>query len=358
MSFGLTTDETAWDEFNLARGGGFLQSWGWSQFQEALGRGVYRVRLSGGAAGEMNETTLQMLVVRHGLPLGLSYLYVPRGPVLGGEGDDRAMRERANAALTAIAEAARRAKATFARVDWPMERGAQWLTAHDLKAMGLVAAGHMQPADTVIVDLTQDEEGLLAAMKPKTRYNIRVAERHGVTVTEAEYGNAHLLRRDLEVLWGLLAETADRDRFSLHERGYYERMIDVLGPRSTESGALHVRLAFAMHEGQAIAAGLFAEYGDTVTYLHGASLSDKRAVMAPFKLHWEVIRQAKARGFRHYDFWGVAPEDADEDHPWHGITRFKTGFGGERVSYLGAWDLPQSRMLYAAYRAYRRFRGR
>jgi lipid II:glycine glycyltransferase (peptidoglycan interpeptide bridge formation enzyme) len=132
-------------------------------------------------------------------------------------------------------------------------------------------------------------------------------------------------------------------------------MLEVLSPR--EGRALSVRLLFADFEGEPVAAALIAQFGDTATYLHGASSSRHKETMAPYLLHWTAIREAKAAGLKRYDFWGVAPENADEKHPWFGITRFKLGFGGERISYVGAWDMPNSRFWYGAYRLARRLRG-
>ncbi len=357
MSFGVTTDERGWDDFAVRNGGCFLQSWGWSQFQESVGRDVHRVRLAASEGGGASETVSQFTVIQHDLPFGLKYLYVPRGPVVAIDESGQLPIERIEASIGAVQDASARTRSVFARVDWPLVTGGP-VDADYLAKSGFVKARHAQPEHTVIVNLGHDEEALLAAMKQKTRYNIKVAERHGVLVTEAEYENAHMLQNDVNLFWRLLADTAERDKFSTHDHSYYAKMIDVLNPRRHKGGDLAVRLMFAMHDGQAIAAGLFAEFGDTVTYLHGASLSEKRSVMAPYKLHWEVMRDAKSRGFNKYDFWGVAPEGADENHHWFGVTRFKTGFGGYREAYLGAWDLPRNPMLYRAYLAAKRLRGR
>jgi lipid II:glycine glycyltransferase (peptidoglycan interpeptide bridge formation enzyme) len=356
MPLNLTTDENAWDEFCLAHGGNFLQSWGWSQFQEAAGAEVFRVRLDAPEGEDDGQTTIaQFLLLGMRLPLGLKYLYVPRGPVVSGS-EPLTAKGRFEACLGAVRDAMRRQGAFFARLEPPQDLAASPLSDVDLKFWGLRQTISRSPECTAIVDLTRSEEDLLAGMKPKTRYNIRVAEKHGVTVGDAAYANAHLLKHDVDVFWRLMSETTERDGFRAHERGDYEKMIDVLNPRRHKGGLLVVRLMFATHDGEAVAAGLFAEYGDTVTYLHGASLSAKRQVMAPYALHWGVMREAKARGFKKYDLWGVAPSDEDTKHPWAGITRFKMGFGGARVSYPGTWDLPRSSWTYALYKLMRKIR--
>jgi lipid II:glycine glycyltransferase (peptidoglycan interpeptide bridge formation enzyme) len=244
--------------------------------------------------------------------------------------------------------------AVFVRLEPLARRENDYITAADMRDLGMKQVRAVQPADTVIVDLTRNEDDLLAAMKQKTRYNVRLAEKKGVTVRTANYDNAHAFREDCETFWRLLDETAERDKFHAHDKGYYEKMLDVLSPR--KHGGLTVGLMFAEYEGEPIAAVLLASFGDTVTYLHGASSSVHRNVMAPYLLHWRAMQEAKNRGFTKYDFWGVAPEHASDNHPWVGITRFKTGFGGARVSYIGAWELPRSRFWYNLYRCAKRVR--
>jgi lipid II:glycine glycyltransferase (peptidoglycan interpeptide bridge formation enzyme) len=358
MPLNLTTDENTWDEFCLANGGNFLQSWGWSQFQEAAGAEVFRVRLDAPEGeGEGQETIAQFLILGLSLPFGMKCLSVPRGPIVSGA-DPLTTKGRFEACLGAVREAMRRQGAVFARLEPPQDATATPITDVDMKFWGLRRGVNRQPECTAIVDLTRSEEEILAGMKQKTRYNIRIAEKHGVTVSDAAYANAHLLKHDVDVFWRLMSETTDRDGFHSHPRDYFEKMVDVLNPRRHKGGMLAVRLVFAMHDGEAVAAGLFAEYGDTVTYLHGASMAAKRQVMAPYALHWGVMRDAKARGFKKYDLWGVAPNDEDTKHPWFGITRFKMGFGGARVSYLGTWELPQSSLMYRLYSLSQKLRGR
>lgn len=355
----VTRNEEQWDAFVLAHGGGFLQSWGWSHFQEALGRGVYRFRIDmpGRAAGDTGhgDTVAQFLLVYHPLPLGRKYAYIPRGPVVNTTRGPGVAKGYLETCVEALREKMRQDGSVFARVEWPQEASSAPLGAKDLSRWGFRHAKPVQPSDTSIVDLRQSEDAMLAGMHHKTRYNIRLAERHGVTVREARPENAHLWRHDLDVFWAMLGETAERDKFHTHDKRYYATMLDVLSPRKAIEGAMRVRLLFAEHKGQAAAAGLFAEFGDTCTYLHGASVASLRNLMAPYVLHWEAMRAAKGRALGAYDFWGIAPDD-DSEHPWAGITRFKRGFGGRRVGYLGAWELPGDAFWYTLYRYAKRFR--
>lgn len=353
----VARNEELWDAFVLQHGGGFLQSWGWSQFQEAMGRSVFRFRVDEpgqiGGKAQHEDTFAQFLVLMHPLPMGQKYLYVPRGPVMSA--DKGSVHRRLETFTVTLRQAMRRHDAIFTRVEFPEHSDGGRFNADDLEALGFERVQPMQPEDTSIVDLTKDEVILLADMHQKTRYNIRLAERRGVTVHEANHANAHLLKKDIDVFWRLLGETSSRDRFHTHERRYYETMVDVLSEKKRGTKGMRVRLVFASYEGEAIAAGLFGSFGDTVTYLHGASRTAQRRVMAPHLLHWTVIKDAKRSGYTYYDFWGIAPTD-DPSHKWAGITRFKRGFGGHHISYLGAWELPGKPIWYTLYRLAKRFR--
>lgn len=339
----VSEQEKEWDAFTLAHGGNFLQSWGWARFQEALGRETYRATLEkpgGGRAAQYVAIVLPLL-------FGRKYAYVPRGPIVDvADPAGDAGRIHLETCIAMLREKAVAAGAVFTRVEWPYREGASPVSAEDLDRWGFEAARSRQPAHTSILDLRKSEEELLAGMHHKTRYNIRVAERHGVTVRDAA-------PEEIGAFWRMLAETAARDNFSAHEERYYRVMTETLRPGI---GGLAVRLVLAEREGKAIAGALLAEYGGTVTYLHGASVAAERRVMAPYLLHWTIIRDAKRAGSVAYDFWGVAPDDGPE-HPWAGITRFKVGFGGERASYLGAWELPGNPFWYTLYRYAKRLRG-
>ncbi len=351
MALTILNNDKDWNRFVLANGGGFLQSWEWGLFQEAVGRLVYRYRVDSSEHETLKETVGQFLIVQHKLALGRTYLYVPMGPVVAGA-DYRL--EPFKACAVAIVNAAQRMHSTFARIEPPAILDDQ-LDEKVLVDMGFEYIGQVQPRHTTIVDLSKSEEDLLAAMKPKTRYNIKVARKHGVTIREADWSNAHALTEDFERFWELMKETTARDQFHSHDKNYYGKMLEVLSPKKGRD--LRVRLMFAEYEGEPVAAALIAHFGDTATYLHGASTARHKKVMAPYLLHWVAIQQFKEAGLKKYDFWGVAPEDAPAEHPWRGITRFKTGFGGNPVTYIGAWEMPISRFWYAMYLIARRIRG-
>ena len=189
------------------------------------------------------------------------------------------------------------------------------------------------PADTMIVNLKGTDEEILASMKAKTRYNIRIAERHRV---HTRSGNHH----DMDIFYDLYRQTCQRNGINLHHRTFFEAMFaphDL--ERQTIDTSTDFDLLIAEYEGSPLAA-LFVVYSSTrATYLFGASSSKQRNLMGTYALQWEAIKRAKARGCTEYDLFGTAPNN-DPSHPMHGLYRFKTGFGGQELHRMGCWDYP------------------
>lgn len=288
--------------------GAFLQSRGWEAFQKLLGKEVRRLDGS--------------LVIKHDIGLGMHYWYCPRGPL----------------PTTLPSEA------IFFRYDAPEE-----ITNYPItKLPNFRPAPHdVQPSTTIILDLTKTEEQLLSEMHPKTRYNIKVAERHGVTV---EIGGSELL----ETFFSLLQSTTERNIFRAHAKSYYQKMLkQTPSPSDSPSGRGSVEakffLALARVDNKPSAIALMVDFNDTRTYLHGASDYTLRESMAPFALHWYLINDAKKRGLTAYDFWGIATTDNPKE-PLAGVTRFKKGWGGDIVRYPQTMDLVMRPVKYAFYR--------
>ena len=312
------TDANTWDTLvsSLPRAQ-FTQSWAWGAFRESRGQEIVRLIADDAAA----------LFFKVPAPVVGGYWYAPRGPV--GKSPD-AIKKLVDAI---IREKSLPGRALFWRVEPPVE-------AIQLPN-GFIQSHAYMPATTLLVNLTQSEDALQRAMHEKTRYNIRVAERKGVTVRTATD------RAALNTFVRLTEETAVRDQFRSQPADYIRATFEALVPAGM------VRIRIAEKEGTALAASFEITYGDTVTYLYGASSSTERNAMAPYALHWNAMADAKQHGYRFYDFHGVNP--ADETSPyfkrsWEGITRFKTGWGGERVNYMGTWELPRITLPYKLLR--------
>ncbi len=300
----------------MSRFGGFLQSWEWGEFQASLGRDVRRVAI------EKGGKQLVAQAVQLPLPFGWSYWFLPKGP-LGSMPMQTAARE-----LTLSIPGG-----AFFRTE-PAEPCRGW------------QAKDMNPSTSSILDLTTGWEVIEAGMKAKTRYNIRLAEKKGVTIEISGLEAYDDFTR-------LLEQTATRDGFSLHPLEYYEAMLRTLGPSTGSGSSSEVRafLAIARFDGRPIAANLMIDFNGQRTYLHGASSNLHRNVMAPYLLHKYLIVDAIEKGMTSYDFWGVAPVGSSASHPWAGVTRFKLGFGGEIVSTPGTIDVPTNIFIYSLYRA-------
>ncbi len=204
-------------------------------------------------------------------------------------------------------------------------------------AQTLVEAGfkrvrkEVQPSKTVIINIQESDINLLAAMHHKTRYNIKVAENHGVTVEES---------KDAAIFWRLLKKTTARDEFSGHPRDYYEKLLNF----NWGDDGLKVKFFLAKYENKPAAAAIVLIHSGAGYYLHGASDYEHRSAMAPFMLHWRIIQLLRKAGIENYDLWGI---DAKK---WPGVTRFKLNWGGRIIDRPGSFDLPISKTWYLAYK--------
>lgn len=220
--------------------------------------------------------------------------------------------------------------------------------------LALRSTAAVQPRQTILVNLKNSDEEIIQSMKPKHRYNLKVAQRSGL---EAEVYHQNLTRQ-FPRLWRLLQETAARQSFRLHPLGYYQKMLEVLQEEQM------VRLIFIKKQSKDLAGLILITYNGTATYLHGASIPSHKELMAPYLLHWQAIQTAKELGCRTYDLWG-SNADFNQDkqewqsksgHPSAGTTRFKLGFGGEVVNYPGAYDLIFQPFCYNVYQGIRKLR--
>ena len=204
----------------------------------------------------------------------------------------------------------------------------------------------IQPPDTVVLDLTQSEEQLLLGMKPKTRYNLRLAMKKGIEVRSGTV-------EDLSNWYKLYRETAARDRIAIHSYTYYRTLFDL--SLSYRGDSPRIALFLASYEGTLIGGIIAALFKDEAIYLYGASSNQHRNVMASYLLQWEAMKWAKQGGARRYDLFGISPTD-DPTHPLGGLYRFKTGFGGRILHRWGSWDYPIHGIPYGIYREAERFR--
>jgi lipid II:glycine glycyltransferase (peptidoglycan interpeptide bridge formation enzyme) len=292
-------------------------------------------------AGPAAPDVPPLLVLCRRLGPGVSFAYVPWGPVFGAAFAVPA-RAAALEELAAGLKALLPPDTAFIRFDlpWPGEDFA--VSRKDPRLFGKAlrrAAADVQPPDTVLVDLTAGEQEILARMKSKWRYNIGLAGKKGVAVRRAG-------PEELSSFYRLYRETARRDGIAIHGPDYYQVLFEE-GARP-EYG-VDIRLYLTSHEGEDIAGIITLFRKDEAVYLYGASANHKRNLMAPYALQWQAMRDAKASGCAFYDLYGIPP-DEDPSHPMAGLYRFKTGFGGTIVHRPGCWDYVCRPVVTALYR--------
>jgi len=190
---------------------------------------------------------------------------------------------------------------------------------------------------TFVLDLTKPEEELLKAMHPKTRYNIRVAEKHKVIVKEDNSTEAFAEYQRLE------EETTGRQRFYAHNRRYHEIMWDTMHKANI------AHLWTATYKGEVIAAWIIFVHGNTMYYPYGASSRNHREVMAPNLLLWELVKWGKKQHLKAFDLWGAMGPNPDTNDAWYGFHRFKEGYRPTLVEFIGSYDLVLKPFLYKIY---------
>ncbi len=315
-----------------------LQTGFWAVFREQFSWKAHAFRCI------YSEKEFNLLVLTRTLRLGLRLAYVPLGPCI--EPDQRDLRGEFLIELGRALAGFLPGGTVFIRFDLPWGQVGNGNLPEPLDtSSGLrKAAMDIQPPNTVLIDLGATEDEILAAMKPKTRYNIRLACKKGVEVVEGS-------REDLKDWYALYRETARRDLITLHSFEYYKSLFELSDAYSsdTEAGVPAVVLLLAEAEGELLAGIVVAFKGRGARYMYGASSSRKRNLMPGYVLQWRAIQLAKARGCETYDLFGIPPS-SDPDHPMHGLYRFKTGFGGEIFNRFGCYDLPLSSFRYRIFR--------
>lgn len=320
---------------------GLLQSGFWGAFRQQLGWRARAFRC------RYRERRFFLLVLVRRLPLGLGLAYVPHGPELEEPLSGR------ESFLLDLTEALRPhlPGCLFLRFDlaWSTEGLGNHPQALENSPGLRKAAMDVQPPSTVILELNAEEGQLLAAMKSKTRYNIRLAARKGVEISlyRPQSGELRRLEPALAEWYRLYEETARRDRITLHSENYYRTLFSLAG--SYGAGAPKLYLLTARYQGELLAGIIVALKGEWAWYLYGASSDRKRNLMPSYGLQWRAILLARQRGCRFYDLFGIPPNE-DPRHPMHGLLRFKTGFGGRVINRPGCYDLAFRPFLYRLYR--------
>ncbi|PIR13157.1 hypothetical protein COV49_03180 [Candidatus Falkowbacteria bacterium CG11_big_fil_rev_8_21_14_0_20_39_10] len=299
----------------------FLQAWQWGEFHKKVSGLVVRLGVE-----DNGKIIAAATIIKKELPMGKSYFYCPRGPVIE-ESRMADAQKILEILFDELKKIASYEEAMFLRFD-PVFKLPE--TKYQINK-----TIDVEPSKTLILGLDKSEEELLKAMHQKTRYNIRLAEKKSIKIVEPGLNK-------FNDFWSLLSETSSRDDFRLHGIDYYREMLKV--------DSEYTKLLFAQYKGELAAGNIVSFFGDTVTYAHGASANEFRNTMAPYLLQWHTIKLAKAKGYKYYDFFGI------DEFKWPGVTRFKLGFSGEEVEYPGTFDAIFDIGWYQVYKMVRRVR--
>lgn len=308
----------------------FPQSFVWGDILLSEGKEVERL-----AVLEGEEIIAVATVVYEKLLFGWKYAFSPKGPVFKMTNDQFPMTN----VMELFSNYFKEKKCVF----WRIEPNVNLQS--EIKNLKLAKVKDVNPSNTLLLDLNKSFEELLAAMHSKTRYNISLSKKKDLRVEE---------RKDLNIFWDLMNKTGQRDEFRLHEKNHYEKVLD-------SELASQVIIYF---ENKPIATGVFVRFGQTFTYLYGASDHEHRALMAPYLVQDFGLNKAKNLGCKYYDFFGIAPVKKgendewvyDNNHQYAGVTRFKLGFGGEYTVSPGTYEFILNKVLYVLVNLLKKFR--
>jgi len=319
MKIREVADKKTWEKFVLSQHPNvFLQSWNWGRFHQMLGKRIIRMGLF-----EKEKLLGIALLIKEEAKRG-RHLIIPGGPILADWNNKRV----AKVLFGELKRQGKKEKAIFIRVrpnihNTPLNRQL-------FRKLGFQDAPmHLHAETTLHLDLTQTEEETIRKMRKTTRYLIRRAQRDGVETQISKNIN------DIGLLHTLQREAVERHKFIPFSKEFFEKHFRAF----IDDG--QIALIKADYHGETLAIGMFIFYGDTGFYHYSGSSSRYPKIPASYAMLWRAIQEAKKRGCKIFDLWGIAPT-GDPRHRFAGVTRFKKGFGGTRIDYLHAQDLPLS----------------
>lgn len=298
----------------------------WADFKNQMGWKTYKIGLM-----DNKQLVGGAIIQKYNFSKTKNFLYIPEGPVLPyGEKKAEEMFHVLMREIDKIVNFEGEQLTTHLRID------PRLVETPGFSSKFKKAPYNMEPRNTLIIDLTLSEEELLKQMKPKGRYNVKVAERNNIEIKidSSQTGINNFLN--------LYRQTTQRNGFEGKSESYFKHLM----PHLKKSGYGEVFTAFV--EGEPVASALVIFYEERATYFYGASSDTHKEKMAPYLLHWKIMQYAKKKGFKEYDLWGIAPE-GKKDHVWHGITQFKKKLGGEHLNFIGSYDHVYNQKSYQEF---------
>ena len=329
MSDFIDIDESKKSEFNTIVSHP-LQSYEWGEFRKKTGVRVIRrglIRKNGTRPELVEGFTLTL----HKIPRTKLYIgYLPKGNVPTPQ------------LLDELKRIGREENCIFIQLEPNVRKNTEYSilnTRYSLRP----AAHPLFTKYTFLLDLTKPEQDILAGMHPKTRYNVRVAEKHKVKVVEDNS------QKSFEQYLKLVMETTSRQKFYAHTPSYHRNMFEIL-PKKVNPNSLSYHLLNATYDSKTVTSWVVFVFKDTIYYPYGASSREYREVMANNLICWEAIKFGKKLGLKYFDMWGALGPTPAKNDPWYGFHRFKEGYGAELVEFVGSYDLVIKPALYEIYK--------
>jgi len=332
-----------WNNFvkdNYPPVGAFMQTWEWGEFQKNLGREIERQFVT-----DKDKIIAAFTFVRYFLPLGYSYGYIPRGPVIAkGAGENQyfeIFQSIKNWAATKFPNLA------FVRLEPPILELKKKISDHGIRAPQY----YIQPRHNIVINIDKNLDEIASGFHPSTRSNLKRAENRGVTVSL----KSSIQESDLDEFFNMARETIKRNsgKNVYPDNSYFQHLFKTI-PAIEEGhkpSALKLGMFCGYQEGAPAAINFVLFFGSTATYLFGASYSDKLRSKVTTYLHWSAMQEAKKRGLKFYDLGGI------DEIRWPTLTDFKRQFRGQEFKYIGNLDIPMRPAIHKIYDFLKRLKG-
>jgi len=306
-----------------------VQTWEWGEFQESQGHKVYRLGVF-----DNKKMILAYMVSFHKIPhTNFSIGTLLRGPEIDSEMIKNVKKIAQDENAIFVKFEPNVIEKIYDNKNQIIKNNASLLNFPNLVVSPKVA---FYP-HSFLIDLSKSEDELLADMSPKTRYNIKLANRHGVIISHSTKDE------DFEIYLKMLFDTTKRQGFYLHSENYHRRQWSILKKTTIPE------IFLATYQSKTLAAFMLFKLKDRLFYPYGASLDIHREVMAPTLLMWEAIKYGQSLGLKTFDMWGCLGPDANASQPGFGFHRFKQGYGGNLVQFVGTYDLVINPQYYKIY---------
>ena len=295
-----------------------LQSTKWGEFRKKTGIKVVRFN------------NLQLTI--HPIPyVNYTIGYFPKGPMPNSQ------------MLDELKKIGKNEKCVFIQIEPNIEASENLKSK--IENLGFVPSAHpLFTKYNFVLDLNKPEEELLKNLSQKTRYNIRLAQKKGVKIIEDNSD------KSFQDYLRLTKETTQRQKFYAHSEKYHRLMWETLKTQNFDTNELSAHLLKATYNRKLLATWIIFVLGDTIYYPYGASSNEHRDVMASNLIMWEAIKFGKKLGLKKFDMWGALGPNPDTKDPWYGFHRFKQGYGGKLIEYIGSFDLVLNERLYLIYK--------